>query len=187
MEKTKWAQIRKTPEVLDSVARAESLHFDRTMVVCAATAVNLETIVNLELSTWKQLSIVLKIVNCQPGNRSIVLKTAFSPSNERRDFCNYLRYHQHRTTEFLKRCVSSNFDIFSSQQRKFSKTWHNSSLDSEQAKAKNSSLALFVGLLLAVPGPLLAALVHQLHHLGEVNLSHLHLLTQPLQHLGKRR
>ena len=50
-------QTRKTPEVLDSVARAESLHFDRTMVVCAATAVNLETD---RLSTW----------NCQPGNRS---------------------------------------------------------------------------------------------------------------------
>ena len=57
-------QTRKTPEVLDSVARSESLHFDWTMVVCAATAVNLETD---RLSTW----------NCQPGNRSILLKTAF--------------------------------------------------------------------------------------------------------------
>ena len=59
-------QTRKTPEVLDSVARSESLHFDRTMVVCATTAVNLETIVNLELSTWKQINLETD----QPENRS---------------------------------------------------------------------------------------------------------------------
>ena len=65
-------------------------------------------------------------------------------------------------------------------------TRHDSPLDREETQAEES-LFNILRLLLALPGALLAALLHQVHHPREVHLDNLHLLTQPRQHLVVRK
>ena len=65
-------------------------------------------------------------------------------------------------------------------------TRHDSPLDREETQAEESLFDI-LRLLLALPGPLLAALLHQVHHPREVHLDNLHLLTQPRQHLVVRK
>ena len=65
-------------------------------------------------------------------------------------------------------------------------TRHDSPLDREETQAEESLFDI-LRLSLALPGPLLAALLHQVHHPREVHLDNLHLLTQPRQHLVVRK